>query len=157
MDAQPANLLELSPDGTIERYFVDTESPIVLPDGSLIVEHNAQLVRLTPPARPQTVVTPLADIRSRLVDDVELFRIKSDAARYWRVVALLEFDGRTFELPSSLLDPVDDIDGVAPEGLTIRQHIQIMALSGTMVPAAADVFQAEPNADLLVSQDRARC
>jgi hypothetical protein len=48
------NLLELLPDGTIERYFVDLVSSIrpstVLPDGSLIVEHDAQLVRLTPPA-----------------------------------------------------------------------------------------------------------
>jgi hypothetical protein len=46
-----ANLLELLPDGTIERYFVDYQWPwTVLPDGSLIVEHNLQLIRLTPPA-----------------------------------------------------------------------------------------------------------
>jgi hypothetical protein len=39
------------PDGTIERYFVDYQWPLtVLPDGSLIVEHNLQLIRLTPPA-----------------------------------------------------------------------------------------------------------
>ncbi len=44
------NLLVLSPDGTTERYFVNTERPMVLPDGSLIVEHNLQLFRLTPPA-----------------------------------------------------------------------------------------------------------
>jgi hypothetical protein len=47
--AQPINLVELSPDGSIGRYFVEP-APIVLPDGSLIVEHNDQLVRLTPPA-----------------------------------------------------------------------------------------------------------
>lgn len=47
--AQAINVLQLSPDGTIERYFVDTLWPIVLPDGSLIVEHDHQLVRLTPP------------------------------------------------------------------------------------------------------------
>lgn len=46
-----ANVLELLPDGTIERYFVDSVWPsTVLPDGSLIVEHNLQLIRLTPPA-----------------------------------------------------------------------------------------------------------
>ena len=44
-----STVLQLSPDGTIERYFVDTLWPIVLPDGSLIVEHDHQLVRLTPP------------------------------------------------------------------------------------------------------------
>ena len=49
--ARVFNLFELSPDGTIERYFIDTEArPMVLPDGSLIVEYNLQLVRLTPPA-----------------------------------------------------------------------------------------------------------
>lgn len=48
-DALAINLLELSPDGTIERYFVDTLPPIVMPDGSLIVEHKSQPVRLTPP------------------------------------------------------------------------------------------------------------
>jgi hypothetical protein len=45
----PLKLLELSTDGTIERYFVDS-FPTLLSDGSLIVEHNLQLVRLTPPA-----------------------------------------------------------------------------------------------------------
>ena len=46
---RPTNLLELSPDGSIGRYFVEP-APIVLPDGSLVVEYDAQLVRLTPPA-----------------------------------------------------------------------------------------------------------
>jgi hypothetical protein len=47
-DAQPTNVLQLSPDGSIGRYFVEP-APIVLPDGSLVVEYGAQLVRLTPP------------------------------------------------------------------------------------------------------------
>jgi hypothetical protein len=46
-----ANLFELLPDGTIERYFVGNTWPLtLLPDGSLIVEHNLQLIRITPPA-----------------------------------------------------------------------------------------------------------
>jgi hypothetical protein len=45
-----SNVIELSPDGTVERYIVDTLlPPMVMPDGSLIVEHDHQLVRLTPP------------------------------------------------------------------------------------------------------------
>lgn len=44
-----ANLFELLPDGTIEGYFVPRPLA-VLPDGSLIVEHNLELIRLTPPA-----------------------------------------------------------------------------------------------------------
>ena len=43
-------VLYLLTDGTIQRYFVDTWSTAVLPDGSLIVEHDLQLFRLTPSA-----------------------------------------------------------------------------------------------------------
>jgi len=44
------NVFELLPDGTTERYFVANTWPMtLLRDGSLIVEHNLQLVRLTPP------------------------------------------------------------------------------------------------------------
>ncbi len=42
-------VLELLPDGTIERYFIDGGAK-VLPDGSMIVGHMGELVRLTPPA-----------------------------------------------------------------------------------------------------------
>ncbi len=57
--AQPNKLLELLPDGTIDHYVIGSALssslvslllPAVLPDGSLIVEHNLQLVRLTPRA-----------------------------------------------------------------------------------------------------------
>jgi hypothetical protein len=41
----------LSTDGTIKRYyFLDSAPASVLSDGSLIIEHDGQLVRLTPPA-----------------------------------------------------------------------------------------------------------
>jgi hypothetical protein len=42
-------LVELLPDGTVERYIVPGVY-VVLPDGSVIVEHNSQLIRLTPPS-----------------------------------------------------------------------------------------------------------
>jgi hypothetical protein len=42
-------VFELLPDGTIERYFIG-QGPKVLPDGSMIVEHDHQLIHLTPPA-----------------------------------------------------------------------------------------------------------
>jgi hypothetical protein len=44
---QPVNLIELLPDGTIERYVVPRGT--VLPDGSIIIEQNDELIRLTPP------------------------------------------------------------------------------------------------------------
>jgi hypothetical protein len=43
-------VLELLPDGTVDRYFVRGDLwPVVLPDGSWIVQHDVQFVRLTPP------------------------------------------------------------------------------------------------------------
>jgi hypothetical protein len=48
-DAQAPTVLELSPDGAVYRYVVDGP-PRVLPDGSLIVKQDSELVRLIPPA-----------------------------------------------------------------------------------------------------------
>jgi hypothetical protein len=45
---KPLKLLELLPDSTTERYVVPFTRTL-LPDGSVIVEHNSQLIRLTPP------------------------------------------------------------------------------------------------------------
>jgi hypothetical protein len=63
---EQVDLLELLPDGTIERYSATTVrgSPTILPDGSLIVAHDLQLVRLSPPVGGD--VTP-ADQPSRTV------------------------------------------------------------------------------------------
>ena len=102
-----------------------------------------------------SVGNPLVDIRSRLVNrgDFELFRMNSDTESYWRVTTLPEFDGRTFRLPSRDLDRVDDTDGGDPRVRTIRQRIQILALTDKMVPAAADVYQVAPNREMRVNRD----
>ena len=102
-----------------------------------------------------SVGNPLVDIRSRLVNrgDFELFRMNSDTESYWRVTTLPEFDGRTFRLPSRDLDRVDDTDGGDPRVRTIRQRIQILALTDKMVPAAADVYQVAPNGEMRVNRD----
>ena len=57
-DAAQSKLVELLPDGTIDHYVIGSTLlsrhvgllPAVLPDGSLVVEHHLQLVRLTPSA-----------------------------------------------------------------------------------------------------------
>ena len=85
---------------------------------------------------------PLVDIRSRLTNlgNVKLFRVNADQAAYWRVIALPAFDGQRFTLPPSDLDTVDP--PTSGEGARIRQQIQILALEGNAVPAAADPMQA---------------
>ena len=90
-----------------------------------------------------TLISPLVDIRSRLTNrgNVELFRVNADAAAYWRVTTLPEFDGRRFRLPRRSLERVDGDFGTA-DGRQIRQQIQVLSLGGQLVPAAPDPFQA---------------
>lgn len=92
------------------------------------------------------VVSPLVDIRSRLTNRsaIELFRVNADAPAYWRATTLPEFDGRTFRLPTRALERIDGAFGSGGEGArVIRQQIQVLALGGQLVPAAAEPFQAE--------------
>jgi transglutaminase-like putative cysteine protease len=88
------------------------------------------------------VQSPLVDIRSRLTNrgNVELFRVNADAESYWRETTLPEFDGDTFRLPNGELESIQD-EGrpAANDGVIIRQQIQILALDGPLVPAAASV------------------
>ena len=90
-----------------------------------------------------TLISPLVDIRSRLTNrgNVELFRVNADAASYWRVTTLPEFDGRRFRLPRRALERVDGSFG-SGDGVQIRQQIQVLSLGGRLVPAAPDPFQA---------------
>lgn len=91
------------------------------------------------------VVSPLVDIRSRLVNQraVEVFRVEASAESYWRATALPEFDGVTFRLPTRPLERIDGSFGPArADAQLIRQDIEISALSGQLLPAAADPVEA---------------
>jgi transglutaminase-like putative cysteine protease len=91
------------------------------------------------------VLSPLVDIRSRLTNrsTTELFRVRADAESYWRSSALPAFDGTTWGLPERDLQPVDGPLTAPVESLVEnRQRITIGALGGTLVPAAADPFEA---------------
>lgn len=91
------------------------------------------------------VVSPLVDIRSRLVNqsDTELFRVSSDTESYWRLTTLPEFDGTTFRLPTRSLQRIEGAFGnVGADDGVIRQDIEIVALGGQLVPAAAEPVQA---------------
>jgi transglutaminase-like putative cysteine protease len=91
------------------------------------------------------VVSPLVDIRSRLVNrsDNQLFVITSGAAAYWRVIGLPEFDGNLWRLPTRSTDDVDNaLSQAAPGSTPNAQQIQIDGLRGRLVPAAAEPVQA---------------
>ena len=85
---------------------------------------------------------PLVDIRSRLtrLGNVKLFRVNADEEAYWRLITLAAFDGQRFTLPPSDLDAVEA--PTSGDGTRIRQQVQILALEGDVVPAAADPVQA---------------
>ena len=86
-----------------------------------------------PRRRHHPVISPLVDIRSRLVNhgNVELFRVNADAEAYWRVTTLPEFDGAHVQPARPLARRVDD--AAEPDGgdRTIRQQLQILALEGS--------------------------
>ena len=101
------------------------------------------------------VATPLELVRGSQTSgaDVELFRVTTDEPTYWRVATLPEFDGRTWGLPESPLSPIDDSADSPPGGRTVRQQLEILALKGQLVPAAADPTQVESNTDIRFNAD----
>lgn len=85
------------------------------------------------------VVSPLVDIRSRLVNRsrVQLFTMQSEQPRYWRLTGLPEFDGTTWSLPDNPLLDVDGFfAGASRQDLILRQRLEIGRLGGSLIPTA---------------------
>jgi transglutaminase-like putative cysteine protease len=102
------------------------------------------------------LLSPLVDIRSRLVNrsNTLLFRVLSPVESNWRVIALPEFDGRTFRLPDRDLDDAAGSLGPVREGSALfTQEIEIQSLGGRLVPAAADPIRAAPSGSLRYNAD----
>ena len=97
------------------------------------------------------VLNPLVDIRARLVDraGTELFVVQANDPAYWRATGLPEFDGRTWSLPEQALDDVGgELSTPVPGSTELPQQIEIRALSGVYVPAAAEPVTAPGGAGL---------
>ncbi|MDY7101371.1 MAG: DUF3488 and transglutaminase-like domain-containing protein [Actinomycetota bacterium] len=104
----------------------------------------------------RVTVSPLVDIRSRLVEDrdVEVFRVTVDgiaatddpagpgdaaAIRYWRMTALDHFDASRWTLeerPFRAVDVGDDLVTGAPAGPRVRQSFTTTGLGGAWLPTA---------------------
>lgn len=82
-------------------------------------------------------VSPLVDLRSRLGErsDVELFRVASPRALYWRLMALDRFDGQVWSVTSEARDAAAAFRGVS-ERHAVAQQFSITGLDGQWVPAA---------------------
>lgn len=86
-------------------------------------------------------ISPLVDIRSRLVDqsDVEVFRVRSPEPSYWRLTSLDRFDGRIWSSSGTF----EDADGSLPESVptdvaseTFEQTFSVKALAAIWLPSA---------------------
>jgi transglutaminase-like putative cysteine protease len=87
------------------------------------------------------VVSPLVDIRSRLVEQsaTELFVMAAELPSNWRVSALPDFDGNTWGLPQrSLEDTRGELSEARAGSVPNAQALTVTALGGRLVPAAAD-------------------
>lgn len=90
----------------------------------------------------RVVVSPLVDIRGRLVDtkDIEVFTVQSDnGGSYWRTTALDDFDG---EIWGSSYN-TDEVTGSLPQAVPTSteteistQEVSIQALGEVWLPAA---------------------
>jgi transglutaminase-like putative cysteine protease len=90
----------------------------------------------------RVTVSPLVDIRSRIVDqsDVEVFTVAADARSYWRLTSLEIFDGRIW----SSRGQYQQVDGRLPDSSaddlaatqTAVQDYEIAALASIWLPAA---------------------
>jgi transglutaminase-like putative cysteine protease len=115
-----------------------------------------------------SVLSPLVDIRSRLVQqsDVEMFRVQSPVAAYWRLTSLEAFDGQTWKSRGSF----GTADGELPESVLtsvaseeFEQSFTITALAKIWLPSAYEpraldidgtkVRYDESSATLIVDND----
>ena len=115
---------------------------------------------------PRVTISPLVDIRSRLVDqaNVEVFSVRSTSRAYWRLTSLERFDGRIWSSSGSY----GKADGSLPEAFdidaateTVDQSFSITALAAIWLPSAyeprsftgedVDVRFDESSATLIVS------
>lgn len=89
----------------------------------------------------RVTISPLVDIRSRLVDQaaVEVFKVRSPERSYWRLTSLERFDGRIWSSSGSY----GKADGDLPESVsaevtteTFEQSFSISSLAAIWLPTA---------------------
>ncbi|MFT7476633.1 MAG: transglutaminase-like putative cysteine protease [Verrucomicrobiales bacterium] len=93
------------------------------------------------PEDPRVVLSPLVDIRSRLINqpDVEVFTVQSPEKDYWRITSLDVFDGRIWRSKGSFEDAAGELDTDLPNGtafVAVTQTFDINRLGEIWLPAA---------------------
>ena len=95
------------------------------------------------PDAPRVLVSPLVQIRSRLVElsDRELFTVEvlQDERQYWRLTSLDEFDGNGWAARSNYADATGPLRGTidpATAGAAILQTVSLSGLGNSYLPVA---------------------
>ena len=105
----------------------------------VVVTREVEVVTPAHESSPTGPVSPLVDIRSRLVnpDTIELFTVSTDTPRYLGLTSLAVFDGTRWLPLAEDLRPADGPLADAPVGSeTVVQNISIGKLGGQLAPAA---------------------
>ena len=98
-------------------------------------------------AGPRVLVSPLVQVRSRLVDlsDVELFAVAvpEDERQYWRLTSLDEFDGDAWRARSQYEEVTGPLaatlDPAAASGPHLSQTVMLTGLGNSYLPAAYEL------------------
>ena len=93
------------------------------------------------PGGDRTTVSPIVDLRKRLVDqsDTELFTVRTNRRSYQRLTALDRFDGELWSSGGQFSPAGGRLSSTGPSvasGPAITQEIEIEALSAIWAPAA---------------------
>ena len=111
---------------------------------------------------PRVTISPLVDIRSRLVDqsNVEVFQVRATSRAYWRLTSLERFDGRIWSSSGSY----GKADGDLPEAVDGRhrhgdhhadvQHQRRWPRSGCPAPTSRGAFDGD-DLDVRYDEDSA--
>ena len=114
----------------------------------------------SPERSARSTVSPLVDIRGRLVDHsgVEVFTVDADGPAYWRLTSLDTFNGDIWSSNESYRPA----DGALPRdvparaaGDEIRQKYEISGLASIWLPAAYEAVRLEKGDDVRYNSDTA--
>ncbi len=105
----------------------------------------------------RTTVSPLVNIRSRLVDraNVEVFTVRSATRAYWRLTSLDRFDGEIWSSEGSYQRLGNNLDNDAPTttGETVVQDYNVSQLASIWLPGAYEPRRVSGVKDLSYNPD----
>ncbi|WP_208028009.1 transglutaminase TgpA family protein [Rhabdothermincola sediminis] len=108
----------------------------------------------------RVTVSPLVDIRQRLVDqhDLVVFAVEADRKAYWRLTSLDTFDGQIWRSGGRYREASGDLPAQLPAEVTsapVRQRFSILGLSALWLPAAYQPVAVDAEARVRYQPDSA--